>query len=59
MYLQSVWDNSRLKDWAAREKDPESRVRDPEFSGCLPGWDWITLFTVDFIFAKVRAGGLV
>jgi hypothetical protein len=23
MYRQSVWDNSRLKDWAAREKDPE------------------------------------
>jgi hypothetical protein len=44
---------------AAREKDPESRVCDPEFSGFLPGWDWITLFTVDFISAKVRAGGLV
>jgi hypothetical protein len=36
LYRQSVWDNSRLKDWAAREKDRESQVHDPEFSGCLP-----------------------
>jgi hypothetical protein len=57
--LPFLWDNSRLKDWAAREKDPESRVCDPEFSGCLPGWNSIALFTVDFISAKVRAGGLV